>query len=66
MRNLTKDEIQMVAGAGDECASDGGGGSGNTYGGVSNLQGFGNDIIAAYEGLVAATSHIIERVAKAF
>jgi hypothetical protein len=62
MRNLTKDEIQMVAGAGDECSSDGG----NTYMGVSNLQKFGDDIISAYEGLVAATSYIIERVAKTF
>ena len=61
MRNLTKDEIQMVAGGGDECSSDGG----NTYAGVSNLKEFGDDIIAAYEGLVAATSYIIERVAKA-
>ncbi len=65
MRNLTKDEIRMVAGAGDECSSEGGGGSGNTYSGVSNLKGIGDDMIAAYEGLVAATSHIIERVAKA-
>ena len=65
MRNLTKDEIQMVAGAGDECSSDGGGDSGNTYSGVSNLKEFGDDMIAAYEGLVAVTSHIIERVAKA-
>jgi len=65
MRNLTKDEIQMVAGGGDECSSDGGGDSGNTYSGVSNLEEFGKDIIAAYEGLVEATSYIMERVAKA-
>ncbi len=64
MRNLTKDEIRMVAGGGDECSS--GGESGNTYSGVSNLEEFGKDIIAAYEGLVEATSYIIERVAKAF
>ena len=50
MRDLTKDEISMVAGGVGVCAS-----GGNTYGGVSNVSNFGKDIIAAYEGLVAAT-----------
>ena len=61
MRDLTKDEISMVAGGVGVCAS-----GGNTYGGVSNVSNFGNDIIAAYEGLVAATSHVIERVMNSF
>ncbi len=37
----------------------------NTYGGVSNTQSFGQDLINLYEGLVRATSHVIERVANA-
>jgi hypothetical protein len=60
MRNLTKDEIQMVAGGGGRCAS-----GGNNYGGVSDPGSLGADLIAFYEGLVAATSHVIERVARA-
>ena len=62
MRDLTKDEILMVAGGGGECAN----GGGNSYGGVSDVGSLGKDIIAAYEGLVEATSHIIERVMNSF
>jgi len=62
MRELTVDEIAMVAGGGGECPDEGG----NSYGGVTDPGGIGDDIIAAYEGLVAAASHIIERVANAF
>ena len=63
MRELTKTELTFVSGAGDlECTpSD----SGNNYGGVSNTRSFGDDIVNMYEGLVYATSHVIERVAKA-
>ena len=61
MRDLTKDEIQMVAGGRGNCAS-----GGNNYGGVSDTGSLGADLIAIYEGLVAATSHVIERVARAF
>ncbi len=64
MRNLTKNEIQMVAGGGDECSSDGGGGK-NDYAGVSDPKSLGSDLIELYEGLVEATSYIMERVAKA-
>ncbi len=60
MRELTLSEMSMVSGAGDECSG------GNNYGGVTEPTGVGDDIIAIYEGLVAATSHIIERVANAF
>ncbi len=63
MRNLTKDEIQMVAGAGNQCSSNGGK---NDYAGVSDPKSLGSDLIELYEGLVEATSYIIERVAKAF
>ena len=59
MRELTLDEIGMVAGAGDECPP------GNDIGGVTDFPSLGQDLIDFYEGLVAATSHIIERVADA-
>ena len=62
MRVLTTNEMSLVAGAADDCSS---GGSGNNYGGVTNPGGIADDLIAIYEGLVAATSHVIERVAKA-
>jgi len=63
MRELTMSEIGLVAGAGDECSS--GDSGGNNYGGVTDTASIGGDLIKAYEGLVAATSHIIERVANA-
>lgn len=63
MRELTIGEMNLVSGAGGECAS--GGDGGNNYGGVSDPSSLGEDIIEIYEGLVAATSHIIERVANA-
>ncbi len=60
MRELTLNEVQIVSGAGGECSS-----GGNTVGGVSNPKTIGQDLIDIYEGVVAATSHIIERVANA-
>ena len=57
MRELTLNEMNVVSGA--ECVA------GNTYAGVSDTGSFGDDLIRIYEGLVAATSHIIERVANA-
>ena len=59
MRELTLNEIEMVSGAGDECPA------GNDIGGITDFPSFGQDLINFYEGLVAATSHIIERVADA-
>lgn len=61
MRELTFQEISLVAGAGDDCDS-----SGNNIGGVTDSGSLGDDLINIYEGLVAATSHIIERVATSF
>ena len=63
MRELTIGEMILVSGAGGECTS--GGDGGNNYGGVTDPSSLGQDIIDIYEGLVAATSHIIERVANA-
>ena len=62
MRVLTLDEMSLVAGAGDDCSS---GGTGNDLNGITNSKDFGQDLVNIYEGLVEATSHIIERVANA-
>jgi hypothetical protein len=63
MRELTTTELAFVAGGGQQqCTpSD----SGNDYGGVKDTKGFGDDLVDLYEGLVQATSHVIERVASA-
>jgi hypothetical protein len=63
MRELTRAELDFVAGGADlECTpSDGG----NKYGGVSDTTSVGRELINIYEGVVAATSHVIERVANA-
>lgn len=63
MRELTLSEIGLVSGGGDNCPS--GDSGGNNYGGITDTQSVGDEIIEIYEGLVAATSHIIERVAGA-
>ena len=63
MRELTMSEIGFVSGAGDDCSS--GGSEGNDLGGVKDSSNFGKDLVNIYEGLVEATSHIIERVADA-
>jgi len=63
MRDLTMSEIGFVSGAGDNCP--GGDSGGNAYGGITDTNSVGQEIIELYEGLVAATSHIIERVAGA-
>ena len=63
MRELTVTEVMFVGGGRKGCSL----GSGkNNYGGVSDTGSLGQDLIQIYEGLVAATSHIIERVASAF
>lgn len=64
MRTLGMEELQFVAGGTGQCSA-GDSGAGNNYGGVAEPESFGQDLIAIYEGLVEATSHIIERVAGA-
>ena len=62
MRELTVNEIQLVAGGTGQCtAAD----SGNNYGGVTDTSSLGDELVEIYEGLVQLTSHIIERVADA-
>lgn len=62
MRELTMSEIGFVGGAAEQCRSNQGA---NNYGGVTDTGSVGQDIIEIYEGLVEATSYIIERVANA-
>jgi hypothetical protein len=62
MRELKSSELSFVSGAGDGCS----GGSGNDIGGVRNSRSFGRDLINIYEGVVGATSYMIERVANAW
>jgi hypothetical protein len=61
MRQLTEAELTLVSGGTGQCTP-----QGNNYGGVTNTGGVGRDLINIYEGVVAAASHIIERVANAF
>jgi len=60
MRELTMSEIGLVAGGAEQCSSDG-----NNYGGITDTGSIGDELIEIYEGLVEATSYIIERVANA-
>ena len=62
MRELTTAELDFVSGGGDECKDEGG----NNIAGVTDSGSLGRDLINNYEGLVEATSHVIERVANAF
>ncbi len=62
MRELTASEIGMVSGAGGDCSS---GDGGNNLAGITSPEKIGEELVAIYEGLVAATSHMIERVANA-
>jgi hypothetical protein len=62
MRELTVGEIGFVGGGAEQCTSDQGS---NNYGGVTDTGSLGDDLIEIYEGLVQATSYVIERVANA-
>ena len=65
MRELTKEELAFVSGGEGEmtCTPST---ALNDYYGVQNPGSLGSDLVNIYEGLVFATSHIIERVALAF
>jgi bacteriocin-like protein len=62
MRELTTSELACVSGGTGVCKPEN---SGNDYGGITDTGSFGQELIELYEGLVEATSHIIERVANA-
>jgi len=59
MRELKLKELDSIAG-GLQCTP------ANSYGGITDGSTVGQDLINIYEGLVAATSHMIERVATSF
>lgn len=59
MRELKNEELGSVAG-GLQCTP------ANSYYGITDGSSVGQDLINIYEGLVAATSHMIERVATSF
>jgi len=64
MRELAAKELSLVAGSGDSqtCTPET---ALNDYNGIRNPSSIGRDLIDIYEGVVAATSHVIERVALA-
>ena len=59
MRELNNMELDFVSGGHGVCTP------GNSIGGVSDAGALGPYLISFYEGLVSATSHVIERVANA-
>ena len=61
MRTLNSTEIAAVSGGVGECTSS----DGNSYGGVTDPDSIGGDLISLYEGAIEATSYVIERVANA-
>jgi len=62
MRELTIEEISRVSGGTGECTAQQ---SGNSYGGITETSTLGQDLVEIYEGMVEATSYVIERVANA-
>ncbi len=63
MRELTGMEIDWVTGGTGVCTAEDSGG--NDYLGGASPNEVGQALVDVYEGLVEATSHIIERVAEA-
>jgi hypothetical protein len=62
MRELTVNELRFVSGGTGVCTSED---AGNELAGIKDPENIGKDLINIYEGLVEATSHVIERVASA-
>jgi hypothetical protein len=60
MRELNKMELEYVSGGRGVCTP------ANSIGGLGDPDGVGAYLIGVYEGLVAFTSHVIERVANSF
>ncbi len=60
MRELNRMELDFVSGGTGVCTPS------NSIGGIGDAGSFGDYLISVYEGLVAATSHVIERVATSF
>lgn len=65
MRTLNTNELNFVSGGEGTCGPEHDASVGNTYGGIIDTTAVADEIIDLYEGLVEATSYIIERVANA-
>lgn len=65
MRTLNTNELNFVSGGEGTCGPAEGASVGNTYGGIVDTGHIGDEIIELYEGLIQATSYMIERVANA-
>ncbi len=65
MRELNAAEMTLVSGGHEklQCPAPE---NYNSFAGIEDTGGFGQDVINMYEGLVMATSHIIERVEQSF
>jgi hypothetical protein len=63
MRTLTTEECRQVAGGHNVCTP---ADAMNDFYGIQNTTTFGQDVVNIYEGLVFATSHVIERVFSVF
>ncbi|MGB5246550.1 MAG: hypothetical protein WBM54_02395 [Woeseia sp.] len=64
MRTLQESELSLVVGGTGTCTPENL--SGNNFGGIRNTARVDSDFVNIYEGVVAAASHVIERVANAF
>ena len=62
MRELETNELQLVSAGIYACSVHD---ADNVYAGIVNPTRVGSDLIGIYEGVVMATSHVIERVANA-
>lgn len=62
MRLLSERELSFVCGADGQCTPQN---TSDQLPGLGSSSNFGDNVIRAYEGAVAAASHIIERVAEA-
>jgi hypothetical protein len=62
MRYLSERELSFVCGAEGQCTPEN---TSDQLPGLGSSSNFGDNVIRAYEGAVAAVSHIIERVAEA-
>ncbi len=63
MRELTTTELEFVTGGMMQCKPEE---MGNAWGSITNTRSIGDEIINIYEGLIQATSYMIERVATSF
>jgi len=64
MRTLKDEECALVSGGHDQVCTPAD--AMNDFYGIQNTNSLGQDLVNIYEGLVFATSHVIERMAFSF